>query len=148
MIASIQKLREISERCLAGEPLGDDLADWLGRSLDGFLDRRYQTIEEAVGLIFAQGGIPWWREEAIRARDAALRELAERFYRGLSAYKQAQKISTIALRYAASAWRHDLEKSEFPDYYPGTVKEYLWRAFKSGATMPLCERQVRNILAR
>lgn len=29
----------------------------------------------------------------------------------------------------------------------GTQLEYLWRAFKSGAAMPLSERHLRNILA-
>ena len=30
----------------------------------------------------------------------------------------------------------------------GTQLEYLWRAFKSGAAMPLSERQLRNLPAR
>jgi hypothetical protein len=33
-----------------------------------------------------------------------------------------------------------------PDAYAGTPREYLWRAFSSGAAMPLSERQVRNIV--
>jgi hypothetical protein len=53
----------------------------------------------------------------------------------------------MARRYAASAWRHDRENGEMPAHYRGTAKECLWRAFASGATMPLCERQLRTILA-
>jgi hypothetical protein len=34
-----------------------------------------------------------------------------------------------------------------PERYAGTQNEYLWRAFKSGAAMPISERQLRNILA-
>jgi len=34
-----------------------------------------------------------------------------------------------------------------PAGYAATVKEYLFRAFRSGARMPLSERQLRNILA-
>ena len=148
MMSSINNLREISRRCRGGEPLGPDLADWLADSLQGFLDRRYRTVEEAFGLIFPQGGIPWWREEAIRKRDAALRQLAERFHGDLSPCAQARQIHTIAVRYATSAWRHDRERGDMPGRYLGSIKEYLWRAFTSGAAMPICERQMRNILAK
>ena len=48
---------------------------------------------------------------------------------------------------AASAWRHDRNNADMPSHYRGTVKEYLWRAFTSGAATPICERQLRNILA-
>jgi hypothetical protein len=33
-----------------------------------------------------------------------------------------------------------------PEHYAGTPKELLWRAFSSGATMPIGERQIRNIV--
>ncbi len=34
-----------------------------------------------------------------------------------------------------------------PPRYSDTQNEYLWRAFKSGAAMPISERQLRSILA-
>ena len=86
-------------------------------------------------------------EDAIRLRDAALRELAERFHRTLSVSSQAQEVRRRALRYAASAWRFDRERGAMPPRYDGTQTKYLWRAFKSGAAMPLNELQLRNILA-
>ena len=147
MYASIDNLKEISHRCRAGEPLNQDLADWLGNSLQGYLDRRYCSFEEAFGLIFPRGGIPWWREEAMRARDAALRDFAEIFLGDLATGTQAREIWTAGSRYAASAWRFDCDKDDLPEYYEGTQKECLWRAFKSGAPMPLGQRQLRNILA-
>ncbi|MFQ5958311.1 MAG: hypothetical protein ACE5LF_02980 [Alphaproteobacteria bacterium] len=143
----LDKLREIARCCRVGEPLGPGLALWLGSALHGYLTRQYRTVEQALNLRFPQGGVPWWREEAIRVRDAALRALAERFFGDLSPCAQAHKIWTIAWRYAASAWRFDDGKADMPRAYTGTPKEYLWRAFKSGATMPLGERQLRNILA-
>ncbi len=100
-------LREIALKCLSGEPLDKDLSQWLGKGLEDFLSRDCQSIEECLGLKFPQGGIPWWREEANRTRDAALRELAGRFYGDLSPCAKAREIQTIADRYAASAWRHD-----------------------------------------
>jgi hypothetical protein len=148
MLTQIGKLREITRRCLAKEPLSLDLSRWLGAALEGYLTRQYRTVEEALGLRFAQGGVPWWREEAIRARDAALRAMAEHFFGGLSPCAQAQRIWTLAVRYAATAWRFDRDGERMPGRYQGTNKEYLWRAFISGAAMPIGERQLRNILAR
>jgi hypothetical protein len=87
-------------------------------------------------------------EEAIRTRDAALRELAERFHAERSVSRQAQEIRLRALRYAASAWRFDRERDAMPERYRGTPTECLWRALKSGAAMPISERQLRSILAR
>ncbi len=146
MLAAINRLREVSRRCLDGEPLDHDLAEWLGDSLKGYLDRRHQSIGEAFGLVFPKGGVPWWREEAMRDRDAALRELAQRHHAGLSVSAQSKQIFTRCTRYAASAWRFDRNRDDMPRAYLRTPKELIWRAFKSGAVMPLGERQLRNIL--
>ncbi len=148
MLAEINNLKEVARRCLAGEALDEDLAYWFGTSLQEFLERRASTIDDAFGLHAPLGGVPWWMEDAIRLRDAALRELVERFHGTRSVSGQAQEVRRRALRYAASAWRFDREHTAMPPRYGGTQKEYLWRAFKSGAAMPLSERQLRNILAR
>ena len=146
MIATIQQLREISQRCLAGVPLDEGLARWLGTSLDRFLSHRASTIEDAFGLRFPRGGIPWWIEEAIRQRDAALRELARHFYSGLSTAAQAREIHRLAVRFAASAWLRQRDAESAPAVYAGTPFQFLWSAFKSGAVMPLSERQLRHVL--
>jgi len=147
VFASIDNLREIVSRCFDGEPLDSDLADWLGEAIDGYLTRQFHSLEEALGLVFPRGGIPWWREEANRTRDAALRYLAETFFDELALGTQAQTIWSATVRYAASAWRFDQDKDEMPARYAGTPKEFLWQAFKSGAPMPIGARQLRNILA-
>ncbi len=146
MIATIESLREISRRCQASEPLDEELARWLGDALEQFLAHSCRTIDEAFGLCFPQGGVPWWLEEAIRGRDAALRALAARLDPDLSTTARAREVRTMTVRYAASAWRHDRERDDMPAPYAGTPKEQLWRAFKSGAAMPLGERQLRTIL--
>ncbi len=147
MLDEINNLREVARRCLAGQPLGQDLSEWLGASLQEFLSRRSTTIEEALGLRAPQGGVPWWMEDAIRIRDATLREFARYYCAGVSVSAQATEIRQRALRYAASSWRFDRDRDEMPGRYGGTQLEYLWRAFKSGAAMPLSERHLRNILA-
>ena len=147
MLSSIENFREIARRCQSGEPLTDTLSIWLGQSLNAFLNRQCSSIEDAFGLRAPRGGIPWWREEAIRCRDAAIRMLAERHFSDLRRSAQARQIHTLAMRYAASSWRHDRHLKSLPPHYSGKPHEWLWRAFKSRAPMPICERQMRQILA-
>lgn len=148
MLATINKLREISERCQTKKPLGDDQLRWLGESLSIFLSHQCRTMDEAFGLRSARGGIPWWLEEALRKRDAALRELARQRFAESAVNAQARRIRVLSLRYGTSAWQFDKTNMWMPDRYIGTVKEHLWRAYASGAPMPICERQLRHILRR
>src|SRR5262245_32989329 len=146
MLSAINQLREIAQCCSEGRPLNDGLARWLGRSLSDFLAHRAPSIEEAFGLRADRGGVPWWREEAIRARNALLQDLGRKFYASVSVSAQARQIYLAAIRYSCSAWRYDRNRDVLPASYQGTAKEYLWRAFKSGAPMPIGERQLRTIL--
>ena len=146
MLATIELLESISARCLAGQQLEEGQRHWLGRVLAEYLAHRCPTIEDAMRLRGDRGGIPWWREQANRKRDAALRELAARHFARLSVTAQAREIHTLSLRYAASAWLFDRERAAMPPHYAGTAKEWLWRAFAARAPMPIGERQLRHIL--
>jgi hypothetical protein len=148
MLATIDNLREIARLCRTGEPLSDELSGWLGTSLEQFLLRRAPSIEDALGLRGPRGGVPWWLEEAMRRRDAALRALAAAHFPALSVSARAKQIHTLAVRYGASAWRYDEALEAMPAHYQGKPNAWLWEAFKSGAPMPICERQLRNILPR
>jgi hypothetical protein len=70
------------------------------------------------------------------------------FYPSQSVSAQAQRIWSRSIRYAASAWIRDRNRAEMPAQYGGTPHEWLWRAFGSGAAMPIGERQLRHILGR
>jgi hypothetical protein len=146
MLATIELLENISARCLAGQPLNEGQRHWLGRVLAEYLAHRCPTIEDAMQLRGDRGGIPWWREQANRKRDAALRELAARYFGGLSVTAQAAQLRVLTVRYAASTWRFDRKRDAMPTHYVGCMHEWLWRAFASGAPMPIGERQLRNIL--
>jgi len=146
MYQSIEHLREISQRCLEGEKLGEDLSAWLGNSLKAYLERQSRSLEDAFGLQFPQGGVPWWREEAIRERDRAIRALASAYFSGLSTYSKAKAVRAMASRYAATAWIRDRSLQAMPEHYRGTAKVYLWCAFRSGAPMPLGLRQLQSVL--
>lgn len=145
-LSTIATLKEIRRRCSSDEPLTDDQALWLSDCLGRFLGHNCESMEDAFDLRFARGGVPWWREEAIRARNAALLELGARFFSDLTPHAKAQRVWELSGRYGASSWRHDRDRDEMPPQYEGTPKEYLWLAFKSGATMPIGTRQLRNIL--
>jgi len=142
----IRELREISLRCQQGKPLDEKHLTWLGDSLRKFLEQQCASVDEAFGIKNPHGGVPWWREEQMRIRDDALRELARSFDSNGSVTGVARQICTLARRYAASAWRFDRELDAMPDRYIGTAKENLWKAFNSGAPMPLGERQLRQII--
>lgn len=148
MLMTIERLRQVSDLCQEGKPLDEQLANWFGSCLQDFLEHRTESFEEAFGLPSCRGGVPWWKEERMRRRDEALRALAE----GWSGEDEtvgavAREIHLISKRYAASAWRIDRDNAEMPAVYEGTRKQFLWKAFQSGAPMPLGERQLRNIIA-
>lgn len=147
MLAAIEYLYEIQNRCAQHSPLSADQQALLASALERFLANRCANLNEAFGVIQSHGGVPWWREQAIRNRDAALRELGERHLADRTVYARAKNITKLANRYAATAWRHDRERAAMPAHYAGDLREQLWKAFKSGAAMPLSERRLRSLLA-
>ncbi len=146
MLATISNLREIRERCHDGEPLDPSLSHWLAERLDRFLAHECTSIDDALGLRQPRGGVPWWLVEAMYARDRALRDLADMVAGECSVATRAREVRQLTMRYAATAWRYDQEREAMPAGYRDTAREYVWKAFKSGAPMPLGERQLRNIL--
>ncbi len=148
MLGTIANLRLVAKRCREGQRLEGELARWLSDGLETFLSHRVHSLHEALGLRMPKGGVPWWREEAIRKRDAALRQLAAICLGGLSVTAQARAVGRLARRYAASAWRFDRERDVMPVGYADKMQQWIWIAFKSGAPMPLGERQLRQILGK
>jgi hypothetical protein len=146
MLASIDNMRTVARLCQTGEPLPDDLATWLAASLQSYLERRAESLNDAFGLRNARGGVPWRIEASMRVRDEALRQLATRHLPSLRTSAQANRIRELSTRYEASNWRFDLSRDAMPQAYEGTPHEWLWQAFKSGAAMPLGLRQLRTIL--
>lgn len=146
MTTAIRKLREIELCCRAAAPLPPPLAQWLAASLGKFLNRQCRSIEAAFDLAMTPGGVPWWLEEAMRTRDAALRALAQAACPTLPITAKARRVAQLLARYDSGAWAHDRQRAAMPAEYVGTLQEPIWRAFKSGAAMPLGERQLRTIL--
>ena len=147
MLSVINNLRQISERCRADGTLDPSLSRWLAESLDRFLNHECDSIEDALGLRQPRGGVPWWLVEAMYARDAALRDLANALAGERSVSARARAVCKLTDRYASSAWLRDRARETMPTAYADTEMQYVWTAFKSGAPIPLGERQFRNILA-
>jgi len=142
----VARLREIARLCESSEPLDPFLAQWLGEVLNAFFERKTTSLEEIMGLRYGPGGVPWRRAEAIRERDAVLRSLSNEFFADRSLCARSREIAALAARYGASAWLIDRNRDAMPEHYAGKPRAFLWRAFKSGAMMPLGERQIRNIV--
>ncbi len=142
----VRRLRQLRASCTGERPLDPALARWLGHSIDLYLERKSASLEAALGLARAPGGLAWWRAEALQARDTALRMLAGNHFGSLSPTAQAREIALAARRYGASTWRFDRVLASLPPDCTGTPRGFLFQACRSGAPMPLGERQIRNIL--
>ena len=146
MLGNIQTLQAIRAHCTMAQPLTPDLRDWLAESLGRYLEHHCDNLNEAFGVVQGHGGVPWWRERDIRARDAALRALAQDHFADLSVYARAKTVAEISERYETTCWPRDRQAEEMPAHYRGTPKEHLWRAFRAGAKMPVSERRLRTLL--
>lgn len=146
MPTAIDRFRDISRHCRDGAPLPRDLAAWLAGGLAAFLERRAPDLDRAFGLVLGQGGVPWWREEAIRRRDGELRRYAALAHPLGGVTQRARAVARALARYAAGAWRFERDALDVPAHHRGRAEAHLWRAFKSGAAMPLGERQLRTVL--
>lgn len=147
MRSAIDALGQVRSIYAEGGQLPDDLQGWMAQSIDRFLRQQCDSLNEAFGLQQGRGGVPWWREKAIRARDEALRELAQRHFADLAPSAQANAILKLSTRYAGTAWGRDSQRANMPEHYEGGPQAHLWRAFKSGAKMPVSGRHLRNLLA-
>lgn len=147
MQASIDALDEICRICDGDGLLPEDLKSWMARALGRFLSQECDNLNEAFGLAQGRGGVPWWREKAIRERDAALRDLARDAFADLPVPARAREIARLARRYGGTAWPRDRLAGKMPRHHVGTPQAHLWRAFRSGAKMPVTERHLRTLLA-
>lgn len=80
------------------------------------------------------------------ARDEILRALAQRFYPGVPVSTQAARIHLLAVAYAIANRPSCRMDPHCPPQHRGRPEEYLWAAFKSGASMPIAPRELRRIL--
>lgn len=143
----IQALNQLLKACAENQPIPDELRCWLARSLEGFLQNDCKTLNEAFGICQDHGGIPWWKERAIRLRDEALREMARIHFPEGTVTTRAKAIAQQSERYATTNWPRDRVLDDMPSGYADRPLHYIWLAFKSGAKMPVSQRHLRTLLA-
>ena len=146
MLVNVEALHAVHACCRSDQPLPADLRDWLAEALGRYLAHDCDNLNEAFGVIQGHGGVPWWLERAIRERDAALRSLAQVHFGHLSVYARAKAIADLSERYASTCWPRDRLLERMPERYRGSAHEHFWRAFHSGAKMPVSERRLRTLL--
>jgi hypothetical protein len=142
---AIEDLRRATAVLLAS---GDEAGDRVGARLADYTAHAPAGADLLVCLGLASvAGETWFQVDARHQRDAALRELARQFYPDKKVGGRASEIERAAGRYAASAWRFDKAREEMPAHYSGTISEWLWKAFASGAAMPLKKRRLESVLS-
>ncbi len=106
------------------------------------------SLEQAFGLTVGPGRVPWWREESLKARDDAIRRLADQHFGNLDLNSQADEILQTIRRYRRGRWRFDQSKECIPEYYVGTPSGLLYEAFRSGdGDVPESKRHLLRILS-
>lgn len=96
------------------------------------------TLDRAAGLVPPPGRLPWWEQEALARRDAAIRTIRERHFRDLGVTQAAREIAVIGKRYATS----DGRTSRVPD----GCKPLLAAAVSASAGGFPGERRILDIL--
>lgn len=146
MLKNIERLECIRSYCAAGEPMPSELSTWLSDAIERFIALECRNLEEAFEIHRYRGGVPWWRERALYRRDCELNQLYRRFFACLPVGSAAKEIHTLSARYETTVWPRDRKQPEMPAHYAGTPKAHLWKAFRSGAKMPLSRRRLTTLL--
>ena len=147
-IQPIDQLRQLLVMAEGGK-LGE-LGDWLAPRLNHYLTGASEgvSLEQVLDLAVSPGQAPWWREEAQRARDNAIRELADQHFGNLDLNSQADEILQTIRRYRRGRWRFDQSRECIPEYYVGTPSGLLYEAFRSGdGDVPESKRHLLRILS-
>ena len=106
------------------------------------------SLEQAFGLTVGPGGMPWWREESLKARDDAIRKLADQHFGNLDLNGQANALLETIRRYRGSRWRFDRLKDRMPESYAGTRSELLYETLRrGGGDLPGSKKHLLQILS-
>ena len=143
----IALLRRVVASNVAGPDLpamaavAERLRAYLAGAADGV------TLEQALGILKAPNGAPWYLGEGRELRNRELRVLVARHYPpGGSVRSRALWLRGRIGTYASASWPRDRAAKEMPARYAGTEREYLFRAF-AASVPPMGERQLREILS-
>jgi len=126
------------------------LGDWLAPRLNHYLTGASEgvSLEQVLDLAVSPGRAPWWAEEAQRARDDAIRKLADQYFSSLDLGGQADAILKTIRRYRGGRWRFDRGGERMPETYEGTPSELLYEALRrGGGHVPESKKHLLRILS-
>ena len=146
-IESVEKLRELLAVAESGQLAA--LGTWLLPRLENYLTNAPHgtTLDEALDLTVAPGGLPWWRQEELDQRNVAFRDLAKKHFGNLDLNGQADEILRAARRYRGGRWRFDRSTEFNSKKYADLRSQLLYEAFWHGdGDVPDSKRQICRIL--
>lgn len=143
---AVARLRRIKAAAAAGQPLDPDDAAWLAAGLENYLGAacRGATLDQTLEVTALPFAAPWWEQQGLIDRRAALRELSRLLARG-SASGTAKAIATAAADYAAGRWPALAARPGPPAEDIGRPEEIFWRLHASGCRWPLAWRQIYDL---
>lgn len=139
-LVAARRLRRVTERLQGGDP---DLA-WLCEGLHAYLCApEVQDLADALGLTTPPGGLPWWRQERLMARDELLRQVAADLPGSTSA--RAHALAERLRRYVGTGWPLDRRRgAPLPDT---PERRALFRLFDLDPMPPMGVRRLIEILS-
>jgi hypothetical protein len=147
-LEAIRRLHRIRTTLAAGERLLPDDREWLSVGIDDYLDRRYQTLDFALGIVRTPGRCDARTAAAKARRDNLIREMARTFFPGWSVRQQGLEIDSCLRRYHASAWQSGRIASECPSCHRSTPQEFCWLILKARDHCPSAKHIERVLSAR
>ena len=131
-------------RAFAVDPSDTHVAAWVATRIAEYLEHAAEgrTLDEALGLKPGRGEASWWRLEAMKARDAAIKRFAQPFADEPVA-EQARRVLVAADRYRRGRWRFD-QGGE--GRYDDPQTQALYRLMTATRGRVPGERTVRDVL--
>ncbi|TBY67274.1 hypothetical protein E0H46_18985 [Rhizobium leguminosarum bv. viciae] len=118
-LADLMDVVEHLDRLL--EPWARNVATRLNRFVSG----ETSDVAAALDLKQPRGKRAWRTVSETEARNAAIRETAQKFFPALKPKQQADELAIALRRYSASAWRFDQRMEKCP-YKAGDLNAALW----------------------
>lgn len=102
------------------------------------------NADRVLGLARGPGQRTWPTVQALHRRDELLREIASRYFAGMTVTEQARALSVALLRYREGPWRRERAAERAPRH---PLHALLWQTLRS-TDRALGERMIKIILQK
>ena len=140
LVAAERLMRVVALLDAAGDPELAPVADGLRRYLMNAAEGA--RLDRELGLVGGPGSSPWWEQDRIGRRDAAIRRLAASFPGSASA--KAAEVGREIAHYAGTCWTRDRARgAPYPD---SPRRRVLFDLFTADPTPPSGFRRLFDII--